>query len=138
MKEQIEKVKEDFFILKTLVKMKKDNNVENFLIDNMLKTYATDMYLIIKNIIRINLEFKFLTSIEESLLNNVSKEINDTTIDVLVSNLYNELDTTLIDSYIKLLYKREGKMFITGALEKTYDEEVAKVLKDAYKVIKKS
>ena len=29
-------------------------------------------------------------------------------------------------------------MFITGALEKTYDEEVAKVLKDAYKVIKKS
>ena len=138
MKEQIEKVKEDFFILKTLVKMKKDNNVENFLIDNMLKTYATDMYLIIKNIIRSNLEFKFLTSIEESLLNNVSKEINDTKLDVLVSNLYNELDTTLIDSYIKLLYKREGKMFITGALEKTYDEEVAKVLKDAYKVIKKS
>ncbi len=138
MKEQIEKVKEDFFILKTLVKMKKDNNVENFLIDNMLKTYATDMYLIIKNIIRSNLEFKFLTSIEESLLNNVSKEINDTKLDALVSNLYNELDTTLIDSYIKLLYKREGKMFITGALEKTYDEEVAKVLKDAYKVIKKS
>lgn len=138
MKEQIEKVKEDFFILKTLVKMKKDNNVENFLIDNMLKTYATDMYLIIKNIIRSNLEFKFLTSTEENLLNNVSKEINDTKIDVLVSNLYNELDTTLIDSYIKLLYKREGKMFITGALEKTYDEEVAKVLKDAYKVIKKS
>lgn len=138
MKEQIEKVKEDFFILKTLVKMKKDNNVENFLIDNMLKTYATDMYLIIKNIIRSDLEFKFLTSTEESLLNNVSKEISDTTIAVLVSNLYNELDTTLIDSYIKLLYKREGKMFITGALEKTYDEEVAKVLKDAYKVIKKS
>lgn len=138
MKEQIEKVKEDFFILKTLVKMKKDNNVENFLIDNMLKTYATDMYLIIKNIIRSNLEFKFLTSIEESLLNNVSKEINDNKLDALVSNLYNELDTTLIDSYIKLLYKREGKMFITGALEKTYDEEVAKVLKDAYKVIKKS
>lgn len=138
MKEQIEKVKEDFFILKTLVKMKKDNNVENFLIDNMLKTYATDMYLIIKNIIRSNLEFKFLTSTEENLLNNVSKEINDTKLDALVSNLYNELDTTLIDSYIKLLYKREGKMFITGALEKTYDEEVAKVLKDAYKVIKKS
>lgn len=138
MKEQIEKVKEDFFILKTLVKMKKDNNVENFLIDNMLTTYATDMYLIIKNIIKSNLEFKFLTSTEENLLNNVSKEINDTKIDVLVSNLYNELDTTLIDSYIKLLYKREGKMFITGALEKTYDEEVAKVLKDAYKVIKKS
>lgn len=138
MKEQIEKLKEDFFILKTVIQLKKENNKENFLIDNMLKTYTTEMYLIIKDIINSNLEFKFLTEEETILLNKVTKEISNTNIIDLVNNLYNTLDTLLIDAYVKFIYKREGKLFIKGALEKTFDEEIAKVLKDAYKVIKKS
>lgn len=138
MKEQIEKLKMDFFILKTLVGLKKEYNTDNFLIDNMLTTYASDMYLIMKELVNANIEFKFLSPVEVTDLNDVTSIIKEKSINELVINLNNSLDTNIIDRYVKLIYKREGKMFISGALEKTYDDEVAKVLKNAYKYIKKS